>query len=79
MCRWLFLKMEDGEDTLKNILLKDIEYPETDTETSPADSDNRTSDATDEFGSDDSYLGGTDDFGGGEEMETSTEDIGAAE
>ena len=72
-------KMEDGEDTLKNILLKDIEYPETDTETSPADSDNSSSDATDEFGSDDSYLGGTDDFGGGEEMETSTEDIGAAE
>ena len=78
-------KMEDGEDSLKNILLKDIEYPETGVETSPADSDNNSSDATDEFGSDDSDLGGiddfggSDDFGGGEEMETSTEDIGAAE
>lgn len=72
-------KMEDGEDSLKNILLKDIEYPETGAETSPADSDNNSSDTTDEFGSDDSDLGGIDDFGGEEEMETSTEDIGAAE
>lgn len=63
-------KLEDGENTLKDILLKDIDYTNTDTEQNADSSENTTED---EFGSDE--FGG--ESGGGEE-DTSF-DIGGEE
>ena len=81
-------KMEEGDDTLKNILLKDIEYSDTGAETSPSDSGSDTGGGEDEFGGSESDFGGSDDFGGSEsdfgggesgETETASEDTGATE
>ena len=78
-------KMEEGDDTLKNILLKDIEYSDTGAETSSTNSE--SSNTEDEFGGSDNF-GGSDDFGGSDsdfdmsessESETTPEDTGAAE
>lgn len=81
-------KMEEGDDTLKNILLKDIEYSDAGAETAPSDSGSDSSGGEDEFGGSDSSFGGSDDFGGSDsdfggsesnETETASEDTGATE